>query len=483
MTTTVMSAPVPPGVACVRYTQDCLLLAAFGIAGLNATNCPPGQPVTIYTGTGINDCAGFQNALLVLNAVNPILCGTSDCNAAVPYPPPGWTAVQNPCPSTAGASSCYLGATGPPLALAVLGASPAAVKSVPSNSQCASYTRPCAGLGASLGTAGPFVCPAGQSVTFYFNTTSSSCLTETSPVRNLNLTVCGASNCNAPAATPLPPVSSTNVLGQTCPSNSSAAACLYGLQGPPAALQAVYQGPVPSVSSTPVPAGTACVRFTLDCLIVVALGWYPLVNSSNCPPGQPVTLYQPMNDCSLQLTAMQAQNVLMCGSTDCNALLAFPPSWTAVKSPCPASAGASSCFLGATGPPAAVAALGLNPPVAMPVPNNSLCVVGTSSCSWGIANGLVNSSSCPVGQSVTMYLNTTVSSCLKDVQQGMLDGLTVCTTSNCNAPSATTTAAASTAVSTSSAALVAQPKTSSCGLASQLSLVAALITAIAWLEK
>ena len=139
--------------------------------------------------------------------------------------------------------------------------------------------------------------------------------------------------------------------------------------------------------------------------------------------------------------------VTACKTNNCGAP---PPTWPQ----CPATQTATSCYIGATGPAAAVTAIGqlagfTNPtPVATTVPAGA-CLSGVATCASLVAAKLVTAAQCPTGQSVTAYLNgladnpagfsgdscTSVAQTLNSLGAA---SIVACGSNNCNAPSTTT---------------------------------------------
>lgn len=256
------------------------------------------------------------------------------------------------------------------------------------------------------------------------------------------------------------------VMAQACPSTASTAqTCLYGFQGPAAALpiltyRSSTTGTAWVVSAQTGVAGSYCVRFTTDCAVYAAVLNNPLLNATNCPPGQPVVMYTyampdsatnpnpgQLATCSsmtAQIAQYQGQNATLCGSTDCNLQLVYPPTFTPFGI-CPTTAGsATTCYSGATGPTAAAAAAFATAvkvgaavgPIA--VPSGSLCASGTFPCSKATSYGLsgLDASTCPAGQNLTVYMNVTLdkSNC---IQQALAyQNFAVCSSTNCNNPGA-----------------------------------------------
>ena len=113
---------------------------------------------------------------------------------------------------------------------------------------------------------------------------------------------------------------------------------------------------------------------------------------------------------------------------------------------CPASPSASQCFVGATGPSAAISAMGSYPPINMFIGGSSnICMSYTMTCAVMIASGTtgINSTNCPSGQSVTTYSTVPASSCSStvaaiSVANSGYSNSNVCGTNNCNAPAGAT---------------------------------------------
>lgn len=188
------------GSICVVYTQDCATLVALGtFPGINATNCPAGQPVSTYAGVDATTCAQVAVTTAVVSAKNVRLCATSDCNAVLAYPPINWTALQSSCATSGGsATTCYLGGVGPAATLTALALNAPALGTVPSNSLCVSEKPPCSWL-VALGVVNATQCPSGQYVTKYYYTTVTTCFKDMLYAHHP--TLCNTSNCNQPAAT------------------------------------------------------------------------------------------------------------------------------------------------------------------------------------------------------------------------------------------------------------------------------------------
>lgn len=441
-----ISTPVPAGTVCVRYTVDCLILQLWNSSGITPTTCPPGEPYTFYSMS--YTCSADLPALVAKSrrAQNVILCGSTDCNAKLAYPPPSWTPLQSPCPSSGSATSCYYG--GSLLDVMAKRTSPSTIilASMASAGLCMTASVPCstAVLQYALD---PSKCPAGQVLTQYMMLKVSDCLGQFLAFDDF--AVCGTSNCNSPPTSTTVAGASmqSSVPAQQCPSVSTATTCISGLQLPTGAV--VYDGPPPP-ASTPTGPSAICVRVTQDCSI---LSLKNDLNITNCPPGLPVTYYAAAPDCATALqiqdmfsvTAFPAQNVVVCGATDCNKLLAYPPLlWTPFQNPCPSTGSATSCYVGATGPAAVLATM--SPPGQQPVAkptsgDQNVCATFSTPCSTAIASG-VDPLTCPAGQVVTQYVATSASSCLKFIVS--LPNPTACGTSNCNSMPTTTSAAPTT---------------------------------------
>lgn len=435
------------GSVCVRVTTDCLLMALL-VPVLTALNCPPGQPVVWYTSMPCSTAAAWA---VQLPSQSVSMCGSSDCNLLLTYPPASWIPFQNPCPTTSSATSCYLGSsyTGGPY---VQFTGPLRPTPVPSGNVCVTVTSTCASL-IARGATTPSYCPVGESMMQYFNSTASACLLNAamSYPTGTSTSGCGTSNCNSlltPATTPKPSVGAGTVTTPTCPT-SAPASCLMGAQGPAAALQEMGLTSVTSTPVAPGQTGQVCVRFTADCVLMARM---LKLSAANCPPGQPLTYYTTMFSCSsaqMMIDLYRGQSVSLCGTSDCNAVVAYPPvSWTPFQNPCPSTGSATSCYVGAFGSGGAAAYARLaGPPVLTPTSSGSLCVAQALTCDWMNGKGVfgTDASKCPSGESVAIYGNTTASDCLSFVLSYPVGATYVCGTSNCNGPVTTTSTPQATA--------------------------------------
>lgn len=312
-----------------------------------------------------------------------------------------------------------------------------------------------------------------------------------------------SSPAQTPALSPPPPPPGVSLVNSCPPTTTTASRCYVGATGPQGALPYLgspfFEGPFAN-STVLLPDDEdedyICLTAVLSCFQIGITG-YPGAPSPGstgysftgtmCPAGEFITLYDaiPAASCNAVVNSLLSAYpsvysiVSMCNSDGCNA----PQSAAALAPPspplpllprpaCPASSAATSCYVGVSGPPGAVAFAQFrtqdsggqalpSPPAPAPVSPNSACFSLTYSCSQRLAlrfaytarNGTViplSAAACPPGQSVTLYSVMALggdSSCAEQVanlasQTALYSSVSApCTTNNCNGP-ATVSAAA-----------------------------------------
>ena len=156
-------------------------------------------------------------------------------------------------------------------------------------------------------------------------------------------------------------------------------------------------------------------------------------------------------DCVSYATSSGASFVSACITDNCGAPA---PTWPQ----CPTMQAATSCYVGAVGPAAAVTALaqlfygdsdGTSAPAITSVPSGA-CLSGTATCAALVAGKLLTTAQCPSGQSVTAYQSgvadatsndnfpTSCTDCASSLFYLNFTSVVACGTNNCNAPTTTT---------------------------------------------
>lgn len=199
--------------------------------------------------------------------------------------------------------------------------------------------------------------------------------------------------------------------------------------------------------------------------------------AAQCPVGQAVTFYSSISVAACGEAAATTSYYVdfsACSSSLCNAPSAsalatgpasYPPPPAQSQAPvCPASSSVSACYVGVSGPPAAVASFKAtdadgslpSPPVPLTLPAAyvsapSICASYSRRCSDLTENryslsflngtkGPLTGLMCPTGQLVTVYTYESVAACpasmaaLASAKRIAYLNLAVCATNNCNAP-------------------------------------------------
>jgi hypothetical protein len=192
-----------------------------------------------------------------------------------------------------------------------------------------------------------------------------------------------------------------------------------------------------NLMSTLLPTGSVCLSFNYE---GGALTTYTYSNAVAC-----VAMADPLSPYT---------NLTACATSNCGAPA---PTWPQ----CPWNQTATSCYMGGTGPSAAVTQLaqsggflgianarGSLAPAAATVPTGA-CLSGTATCAALVAGGFVTSAQCPAGQTVTAYLSGVADASSTDAGppsctewaatlSQAFTSIVACGTNNCNAPTTKT---------------------------------------------
>jgi hypothetical protein len=244
-----------------------------------------------------------------------------------------------------------------------------------------------------------------------------SALTGTSGYQTCNTNYC---NCASGCANP--------ITSGVCPATGSTGplSCRSGIIG----TMPVEDGPVSSVTYTTAtpgnlasmsyPAGSVCYSYTFN-----------------------GTQYYSGGESPSWCTSLYSQSSYYTGLSGCNTNNCGAPTPTGPT--CTNVSAATSCYAGVTGPTSVVTAaaslLGLSSPT-LTATTGQLCISGSSTCTTLVASGVFTSAQCPTGQTVTVYLSQPANAeyctnILLSMWSYGLSTLSVCTTTNCNAPSST----------------------------------------------